>query len=134
MQDLIAKFDKAAVGFSLLCVVHCLLTPVAIGMLPALGSTFVEDERFHYLLLFFVLPTSIFSLGLGCRRHGYFEILTLGVVGLILLFLIVLVGEEVLGETGEKISTVAGALIIALAHIRNFKACRDKNCNSPKSD
>ena len=49
-----------------------------------------------------------------------------------MLFLIIIVGEEVLGETGEKISTVVGALIIALAHVRNFKACRDKNCNPPK--
>jgi hypothetical protein len=103
-------------------------------MLPALGSTFFEDERFHYLLLFLVLPTSLLSLGLGCRKHGHFKILITGFIGLITLFLIIIVGEELLGETGEKISTVVGALIIALAHVRNFQACRDKDCNSPKND
>ena len=79
---------------------------------------------------FFVLPTSTLSLGLGCRKHGHLEILLIGLFGLFLLFLIVILGEELLGETGEKISTVAGAVIIALAHIRNFKACQNNECDS----
>ena len=130
MPDSTIKLDKAAIGLSFLCVVHCLLTPIAIVMLPALGATFLEDERFHYVLLFLVLPTSILSLGLGCRKHGHFEILLIGLFGLFLLFLIIILGEELLGETGEKVSTVAGALIIALAHIRNFKACQTRKCHS----
>ncbi|MAX07893.1 MerC domain-containing protein [Gammaproteobacteria bacterium] len=130
MPDSTIKMDKAAIGLSFLCVVHCLLTPIAIVMLPALGATFLEDERFHYALLFLVLPTSTLSLGLGCRKHGHLEILLIGLFGLFLLFLIVILGEELLGETGEKISTVAGAVIIALAHIRNFKACQNNECDS----
>ena len=63
MDNPTIKMDKAAIGLSLLCVAHCLLTPIAIVMLPALGATFLEDERFHYALLFLVLPTSLVSLG-----------------------------------------------------------------------
>jgi hypothetical protein len=37
-----------------------------------------------------------------------------------------------LGETGEKVSTVAGALIIAVAHIRNFRACQKRKCEGPE--
>ncbi len=123
------NMDKAAIGLSLVCVVHCLLTPVAIVMLPALGATFLEDERFHYAILFLVLPTSLIALGLGCRKHGHFEILLTGLTGLLVLFLVLILGEETIGETGEKLTTVAGTGIIAFAHVRNFLSCRVQGCD-----
>ncbi len=126
------NLDKAAVGLSMVCVVHCLLTPVAVVMLPALGATLLEDERFHYGLLFLVLPTSLLALGLGCRRHRHFEIVAMGLLGLFVLFLVLLLGEDVVGEGGEKIATVAGAAIIALAHVRNYSLCRDHDCRPPE--
>ena len=130
MEQAGMKTDKAAIGLSLLCVVHCLVTPIAIVMFPALGATFLEGETFHYVLLFLVVPISLFSLGLGCRKHGHRDILLIGIFGLFLLSLILLVGEETLGEIGEKLSTVFGAVIVASAHFRNFKACQDKKCHS----
>ena len=130
MEQAGMKTDKAAIGLSLLCVVHCLVTPIAIVMFPALGATFLEGETFHYVLLFLVVPISLFSLGLGCRKHGHRDILLLGMSGVFLLCLIILVGEETLGELGEKLSTVAGAVVVASAHFRNFKACQDKKCHS----
>ena len=130
MEQAGMKTDKAAIGLSLLCVVHCLVTPIAIVMFPALGATFLDGESFHFALLFLVLPISLFSLGLGCRKHGHRDILLLGMSGVFLLCLIILVGEETLGELGEKLSTVFGAVIVASAHFRNFKACQDKKCHS----
>ena len=109
---------------------HCLVTPTAIVMFPALGATFLDGESFHFALLFLVLPISLFSLGLGCRKHGHRDILLIGIFGLFLLSSILLVGEETLGELGEKLSTVFGAVIVASAHFRNFKACQDKKCHS----
>ena len=130
MEQAGMKTDKAAIGLSLLCVVHCLVTPIAIVMFPALAVTFLEGESVHYALLFLVLPISLFSLLLGCRKHGQRNILLLGIFGLFLLSLILLVGQETLGELGEKLSTVFGAVVIASAHFRNFKACQEKKCNS----
>jgi len=130
MQLTSTNMDKAAVGLSLACVVHCLLTPIAIVMLPALGATFLEDERFHYGILFLVLPTSLIALGLGCRKHRRAEIFITGLFGLFALFLILIVGEETLGEFGEKVSTIAGTAIIAFAHIRNYLLCRNQDCHA----
>lgn len=127
------NMDKAAIGLSLVCVVHCLLTPIAIIMLPALGATFLEDETFHYAILFLVIPTSLIALGLGCRKHGRLEIAVMGFIGLSVLCLILILGEEVIGETGEKVSTVLGAAIIAYAHVRNFRLCQSRQCGSHSS-
>ena len=43
MEDSTIKIDKAAIGLSMLCIAHCLLTPIAMIM-PALGATFLDDE------------------------------------------------------------------------------------------
>ena len=133
MENSTIKVDKAAIGLSLFCVAHCLLTPIAIVILPVLGSTFLDDERFHYVLLLLVLPTSIFSLGLGCSKHGKREILLFGLFGLFLMSLILVLGEDILGELGEKVSTIIGASIIAVAHVRNFRACQNSHCKSEQS-
>lgn len=120
--------DKAAVGLSLVCVVHCLLTPIAIIMLPALGTTFLENESFHFGILFLVIPTSVYALGLGCRQHGRKQVLAIGLFGLLVLCAILVVGEETLGEIGETVSTIVGASIVALAHVRNYSLCRKQEC------
>jgi len=124
-----AQLDKAAIGLSLICVIHCLLAPVAIALMPALGATFLEGERFHYAVLFFVLPTSALALGLGCRKHRHREVVLTGLVGLTTLVLVPLLGEDVIGALWEKICTVAGAGIIAWAHVRNFALCQRYECH-----
>ena len=123
------NIDKVAVGLSLVCTTHCLLTPIAIALLPALGATFLEDERFHYAILFLVLPTSLLALSLGCRKHRRPEIAVTGLFGLLVLFLILIFGEEAIGGFGEKISTVLGTAIIAFAHIRNYRLCQSEGCH-----
>ena len=123
MQHLTAIMDKLAISLSFLCVAHCLLLPFAVVVLPILGASFLEGEAFHFWLLFLVIPTSFYSLWLGCQKHGRLEIFTIGLLGLFLLSLIVLLGVDALGETLERLSTVAGATIIAMAHLRNLRAC-----------
>ena len=134
MEDSTIKMDKAAIGLSMLCIAHCLLTPIAIVMLPTLGATFLDDERFHYALLFLVIPTSIFSLALGCRKHGRREILLFGLVGISIMSLILIIGEDVLGELGESMLTILGALIVAFAHVRNFRACQNIHCSTTEKN
>ena len=133
MQLTTSKMDKAAVGLSLMCVAHCLLAPIAVVMLPALGAMFLEDERFHSVLLFLVLPTSLLALTIGCRKHRRIEIVLIGLAGLLTLFSVVIIGEESLGKFGEKATTVFGALIIAFAHVRNFTLCRRYDCNTEEN-
>ncbi|MFL2838614.1 MAG: MerC domain-containing protein [Pseudohongiellaceae bacterium] len=110
---------------SLVCTIHCLLTPLAIALLSALGATFLDDERFHYAVLFFVIPTSLYALGLGCRKHGRLGVLAIGMLGLLVLSSILIIGEETLGETGQKVTTVLGAS----AHIRNYRLCQKNACH-----
>jgi len=130
VQATTANLDRAAIGLSLICVVHCLVTPVAITLLPALGATFLEGETFHYAVLLLVLPTSLVALALGCRKHRSAGVLMTGLLGLLVLCLIPILGDRVTGEHWETTTTIAGAALIALAHVRNFLLCRQHDCQA----
>jgi len=79
--------DKAAIGLSLLCAVHCLALPLAVALLPALVSLGFQDEKFHTWMVFIVIPLSIFALTLGCRKHRNPWVLATGATGLLALVL-----------------------------------------------
>ena len=122
-------FDKVAIGLSLFCAVHCLMLPVALVMLPALTSTTFGDEQFHQWMLVAVLPTSLLALTLGCRQHRRMDIMVIGLTGLAIMISAALFGHDLLGETGEKITTLLGASLIALSHVRNQSLCRRHDCD-----
>lgn len=121
--------DRLAIGMSGLCVLHCLVTPVLLILIPVLASTIVADETFHKILLVFVLPASSLALLLGCRRHKDWIVLSLGALGLTQLAVIAFVGHELLGETGETAATVVSSLVLAVSHFRNHRLCRSDGCN-----
>lgn len=129
MKPVSTSIDKAAIGLSLVCAVHCLLLPVALVMLPALTATTFEDERFHQWLLVAVLPTSLIALTMGCRQHQNWAVLAIGLPGLAILTLATFLGHDLLGTTGEKVASLLGTLLIALGHFRNHALCRHLRCH-----
>ena len=129
MNAVIGWLDKSSVGLSTVCAVHCLLMPVAVVMLPSLAALPFADERFHVLLVFFVLPLSTVALTMGCRKHRSWRVMAVGVVGLVLLLGAALAGHDLLGELTEKSATVIGAGLVALSHVMNFRKCRALDCH-----
>jgi hypothetical protein len=130
MTTLSTNFDKAAIGISTLCLVHCLLLPIALALLPSMALlATLSDEAFHLLLVALVMPTSIVALTLGCRRYRSWQVLALGTTGLAILILTALYAHDLLGEELEKLSTVLGALLVAASHIQNFRLCTQKECS-----
>lgn len=123
--------DKLSISLSLLCAVHCLAVPVMLALLPSMAALQLENEAFHYWMLLAVIPTSIYSLTMGCKRHKHFRLLIVGGTGLALLVLAVMLGEEIIGESGEKILTVIGASLVAAGHFWNFRLCRHLDCACP---
>lgn len=126
---LIGLVDKFAVSSSTLCVIHCIAVPFLVGVFPAIGATALGDEAFHILMLWAVIPASFIGLTLGCRKHRHFSVLGVGLIGVGILTFAAFYGHDIFGENGERGVTVVGAVIVALAHIRNFKICRSHSCS-----
>lgn len=120
--------DKASISLSVVCAIHCLLLPLALVLIPSMAVLPIADERFHQLLVVLVLPTSLFALTIGCRRHRQWRVMVCGALGLTVLLLTVLAGHEMLGEFGEKSLTLLGAILVAISHIINFRQCKTTKC------
>ena len=123
-----SRIDKAAIGLSFLCAVHCLLLPVAVAMLPTVTASTLGDERFHQWMLLAVLPTSLVALTLGCRRHRNMSVMAIGLLGLTVLFLAAFAGHGWLAESGEKMLSLIGASLIAFGHFKNHALCVHLKC------
>ena len=93
-------------------------------MLPSIAALNLDNEAFHMWMVVAVIPCSIYALFLGCKEHSRYQLFFLAFIGLVMLVLALVLGEEQIGEAGEKIMTVAGAALIALGHWLNFRLCR----------
>lgn len=121
--------DRAAIGLSLLCAIHCLILPVVAILAPTSISLMLTDEAFHQGLLWGIIPISIFALYMGCAKHKSFRIFFCTISGLLILCLAGYLGHDYLGEIGEKMLTVLGGTIVAFGHVSNYQLCREQECD-----
>ena len=122
------KADKFAISVSLLCALHCAVLPSLWVLIPTFGLFGLDSEAVHLWMLVVVIPVSAVALTTGARKHGRHLLMVLGIFGLVVLAAAVILGEDLLGESGEKLVTVFGSAIVAVAHFRNYRFCRDTDC------
>jgi hypothetical protein len=117
-----ALFDKVAVGLSGLCLLHCLLLPFIVAILPFLGQ--FDDDHLHAEMLLFVIPVSVIALFVGFRRHGQISVIISGAAGLAILTMGAFVVHDLYGPLADRMTTVAGSLVLAFTHYRNFRLAK----------
>ena len=120
--------DGMAVILSGTCMVHCLVLPLLVTVFPIAQGSLLDEQQFHLVMLLLILPTSLIALTIGCRKHKDRLTLVLGTIGLSVLTFTALFGHDVFGYQGERIFTTLGGLVLALAHIQNFRCCRTVDC------
>ena len=116
--------DKAAIGLSFTCALHCLMVPILLALFPSGALSGLGDERIHLGLLALIIPISVFSLTLGCRVHRSLTVVAVGVTGICILIFSALLAHDIGGESLETAGTLLGSGIVALSHALNFKFCR----------
>jgi len=110
--------ERAAVGASALCLIHCIGLPLLLAALPALSSLLPIPESFHVWVLAFAVPSSALALFAGRHHHRRAYPLMIGATGLVLLATGALV---LLGGRWEAPVTIIGSLCLACAHIANWR-------------
>ncbi len=110
--------DGIAVSASALCLVHCLALPLIVAALPAFGLLQGRDDTTHWLLLGFAVPTSAWALSRGRKAAGLVPV-AVGAAGLASMAAAVAFFG---GNAAERWLTVAGVLLVATAHILNWRA------------
>lgn len=120
--------DLLAVSSSGLCMIHCLAMPVLLIFLPVLSASVLSGDTFHAAILWFILPTWLVALTLGCWRHKDRYVAVLCAIGLVVILVAARFGDALFGEIGERILTTAGSLVLIAGHFRNFSLCRGAAC------
>lgn len=112
--------DGVGVGISGLCILHCLLLPLIIALAPVWSSWLALPEDLHVWLLAMALPFSGIVLWRASKRYTRTKAsLGLGVAGLALMSAGIFIEREI----AEVAVTTAGAILVAIAHLRNWR-CR----------
>lgn len=125
-----ATLDGAAAALSNLCLLHCLALPLLAALLPILvpvlapvmasgGDSLHGPAWLHWLLLGVALPVSGYALWRGMESHGGRLPLLLAGLGFPLM-----AAGALLHDNGlvEPTLTVAGGLLVAFAHWKNWTA------------
>jgi len=126
-----ATIDRAGVALSLSCGLHCIFTPLLIGVAASLPISWLLDESTEVLLLAAAVLTGALSLGPSYwRRHRRKGCLAMFAVGVGLLALAKL-GPVV--ERWESWTVASGAAFLATAHLVNLRLCRQcARCEAEK--
>ena len=142
--------DSLEISMSVICAVHCLLTPILLALLPIISTTFWVHENFHLWMVFLVVPTTSLAVFMGCRKHKDKLVAALSITGLA--FILFIAVYQYIFHAGHpldangictscthhgsgsflNLTTIlnsVGGLFLACAHFRNFKLCRKADCN-----
>ncbi|MEL7197072.1 MAG: MerC domain-containing protein [Pseudomonadota bacterium] len=108
----VAKVDRAAIGFSLVCILHCTALPALAIALPVFG-VLSDTEWVHWLFTLLAIGAALVTalMAPSARIPSFLAPATGGVA--LLVFALV---SEPLGF-GETIPTVLGAMLLSGAHL-----------------
>ncbi|SEM42164.1 MerC mercury resistance protein [Pseudoxanthomonas sp. GM95] len=120
--------DASAIGLSALCLAHCLLLPVLAALLPVFGA-WAQAEWVHLLFACIALPLA----GAALWRAHLLRPLPLPLVALAGLGLTGLVAGAFGFPTHawETPVTVVGSLLLASAHVWNWRRRPHADCETP---
>lgn len=111
--------DKSAMTLSGLCLAHCLAGTLLVTMFAA-GSEWLGHD-FHFIGLGLALPLAAVALWRGVAVHGRIGVAALGALGIGLMAASLVIGH---GGSGEILASVAGVVLLGLAHFWNLRAAR----------
>ncbi len=125
--------DRLGICLSILCLVHCLLTPLLLAMVPVGAALGFWQHGFHHVFLMIVPIVALLAFVPGWRQHGDARIWYWGGFGILFLALGVAVAEY-FGHSAhteiewgplacELVFTLAGAACLIRAHLLNRELC-----------
>ena len=115
--------DRVGISTSLLCVLHCLMTPVFVAFVPLLSTAFTH-EWFHRTIVLVAVPVAIAAFWNGFRVHRKVAVLALGGFGLIVMVSALWLARD--SRTLEMVMMVAAGVSLGIAHYRNLKWSRPR--------
>jgi len=122
-------WDRIGMSLSGICLVHCLVFPIALALLP-LWPVFDDVHAWlHPVFAVLILPTTLFAMARGRKMHGRRDVQWLLGVGVAIIVVSGFLGHEMPGALSETAVTVSGSLLLIAGHWRNWRA--GHACHTP---
>ncbi|WP_411834353.1 MerC domain-containing protein [Pseudoxanthomonas mexicana] len=122
MKGNVRRFiDRFAATGSLLCALHCALTPLLLAAIPSLGLSIWMGDGFERGFVLFVTVLGLFSLIWGYRRHRAFRALGMLLAGLAALWAGVLYVPLHESAVPHAVVMTLGGTLVAIAHLVNLR-------------
>jgi MerC mercury resistance protein len=115
--------DRIGVAASVVCLIHCLLLPLAVPLLPLLAG-FAEAESVHQGLLVLLSVCAVLAFVPGYRTHRALSVLAYGGLGVALLVGGALAHDLAVLEGLDTPLTVIGGVVLIVTHLVNLRLCR----------
>jgi len=113
------RLDRLAIALSGMCVAHCFVTAVMLGVLASAGGIF-ESPIFHETGLVLAILLGAVALGHGAIAHGFMMPAAVGSLGLG-----IMAGALTMDHGWQESAyTLLGVAILALGHDLNHRAGR----------
>ena len=113
--------DRLGATGSLMCAVHCALTPVLLAALPAAGLSFLFADGVEWTLVCFVTLLGVANLGWSYRRHRTLRALGLLVPGLLVLWAGLLYPPLHHSVVPHAVAMTFGGTLVGVAHLLNLR-------------
>jgi hypothetical protein len=112
--------DKAGIWTSAICAIHCVAFPILMTFSVFNGLLFVHGHAIEY----FIFGVSVL-LGVTSLFPSYYKHHRNRYPGLILISGFFLIGlSRYVVNVSEHVLTASGAILIASAHLLNYRLCR----------
>jgi len=117
--------DLIGMALSATCLIHCLALPMLLLLAPAIGHWIALPEWTHAVILLLALPAACSAMRGGWHRHRRWTPGLAAAAGLALLTLGLAAHEGLVAavdpDAADRLLTSAGALMLAAAHIANWR-------------
>ena len=125
--------DRLGVWASVLCVIHCLLTPVLLSFSVVFAHLLPGEESTHRTLALIIAGLGAIALVSGFRRHRRRRVVLLLCAGLGFIFGAAWFGDRLPAHGWEVGITFVGSSLMIAAHRLNHTfcgacACADTAC------
>jgi len=129
-NSVLERADRLGMIASAACLVHCVVTPVALSLSAVWAHYLPSDERFHRLFAIVIAAIGAFAIVGGYRRHRRSRVLALMGAGLAFIFAGAYWGDRLSSHLAEVATTMLGSTLMISAHFVNHTFCKScRRCN-----
>ncbi|MEM1127839.1 MAG: MerC domain-containing protein [Bacteroidota bacterium] len=114
-------WDRLGLSLSGLCMVHCLLFPMLLAVLPLWPVLEGTHEALHIIFAVLLVPLTLAAAITGYRRHRSRFVLALLGAGMVFVTLVAVLGHHGLSAPVETMVTVGGSVLLLVGHWQNWR-------------